>query len=125
MHFDVNEIRRALEIFGRAQPDGRDSCGWDFYLQSYRMSSSKKSVRFDVPLLGEVSVVQSDGKGSETDSKYSLVFEVASPAFDGSEDHVRYFKMEGYVDSYDDIVWDGGFSEVRPKEKLVVSYEYV
>lgn len=37
----------------------------------------------------------------------------------------RFFKKVGYYDSWNDSSWDGGFVEVRQREKTVTVYETI
>lgn len=71
-----------------------------------------------VPELGTVEVVDTKG-GGEGDGEYMyMVFKVTD--LSGT---VRHYKKVGYYASFDGAEWDGDFSAVEPKQKVVTVFE--
>lgn len=70
------------------------------------------------PELGRVDVIDSDS-GGEGANDLQVVFRITS-LVDGS---TRLFKKTGCWVSHDGSYWDGDFSEVEMKQKVVTVYE--
>lgn len=81
---------------------------WDFYGTPLRVVDSK--------LLSALTDSYGYIPPGVTDEVY-MVFRLG----EGTE--ARYFKKEGTADSYDDIQWNGAFSEVRAQQKTFYVYE--
>ena len=71
------------------------------------------------PLVDGWEISLLDRSGSDEELAFRLVFKVTGP-----NDHVSYWKVPGWYDSYDGntIEWDNTF-EVTPVEKMVTVWE--
>lgn len=71
-----------------------------------------------VPELGTVEVVNTEGGGEGEGEYVHIVFKVTD--LSGT---VRHYKKVGYYASFDGTTWDGDFSAVEPKQKVVTVFE--
>ncbi|WP_190822010.1 hypothetical protein [Saccharopolyspora pogona] len=90
--------------------------GWHYWF--YEMSYSDLSEVIEG--LGVVSVIETEGGGEGEGDHVHMVFRVVFD--DGS---VRFFRIDGYYQSYDGTEIDGDLFEVQPVERLVTFYEAI
>ena len=80
-----------------------------------------------IPSIGYVKLIDKDTHPDPLDSYDELgvwmVFEVTD--FNSGERRVRFFRINGYVNSSDGEVWDGVLHEVEAKEETKVVFKRV
>ncbi len=105
MGISVSEIERLLG-------NHRDAYGygWNFW---YHENIEPTAIAVDL----DAEVV---AKGGPTGYDYEVWFVIKVTDLDENE---RFFRKTGYHSSYEGYDWDGGFSEVFPKQKTVTVYE--
>jgi hypothetical protein len=69
---------------------------------------------FDSPF-GRVEWIRTDSEYDEGRQDRDLIFSVGD----------RFFRKNGYYDSWAGGAWDGSLVEVRPREKMVTVYETI
>lgn len=84
--------------------------GWDFWYEE-----CYEPVALTPDLDAEVIV-----KGGPTGYDYEVWFVIKVSGLDGTE---RFFRKNGYYNSYEGHEWDGSFDEVFPQTKTVTIYE--
>jgi hypothetical protein len=75
----------------------------------------------NVPTLGKVTKIESVERGySDGEGPISMAFSVTS-----GKGETRFFRKDGFYESYDGTVWDGPFVEIRKVTKTVEVFEEV
>lgn len=106
MGVSLEEIERLLSQY----EDWYSGGGWNFWY-----GESHGSVTLAPDLDAEVIA-----KGGPTGYDYEVWFVIKVTSLDGTE---RFFKKNGYYNSYEGHNWDGSFDEVFPQTKTVTVYE--
>lgn len=106
MGVSLEEIEHLLSQY----EDCYGNRGWYFWYEEFY-----ESVALTPDLDAEVIV-----KGGPTGYDYEVWFVIKVTSLDGTE---RFFKKNGYYNSYEGHDWDGSFDEVFPQTKTVTVYE--
>lgn len=104
-----------LDTIDRRLSSGR--LGFDFYMDD-RIVVDK--TWFHISSLGDVCLSRRDTNGmdSEDGGGVDLIFHIMD-----NHGESFYYRKDGYADSYGDISWDNGITEVYPRTKTITYFD--